>query len=222
MKNLDEVMQAISIGLIVAGFLLNTCRFLKAMELCRERLLFLNDAAGIIDEKFKKLLYKRIYFTMSKACSLISDNTNAIRYAEKLLVIYRESGERLEEYRLSRVLAERYFRQSKYAKVKRLSVKTLLIRKEIGDRKGEACCHGKLGAVYQSVGEYEKAIEHLEKSLSIQKETGNRNGEASSYANLGIVYHSVGEYDKAKVHLEKSLAIQKETGDRNGKRLLAF
>ena len=216
MKNLDEVMQAISIGLIVAGFLLNTCRFLKAMELCRECLLFLNDAAGIIDEKFKKLLYKRIYFIILKACSLISDNTNAIRYAEKLLVIYRESGERLEEYRLSRVLAERYFRQSKYVKVKQLSEKMILISKEIKVKNGEANCYVMLGAVYLRIGQYEKARDHLEKSLVIQKETGDRNGEANSHAYLGNVYRAVGEYEKARDHLEKSLAIQKETGDRNG------
>ena len=64
MKNLDEVRKVIIIGLIVAGFLLNTCRFLKAIELCRECLIFLKGLTGIIDEKFNKLLYKIIYFNM--------------------------------------------------------------------------------------------------------------------------------------------------------------
>ena len=36
MNNVDEVIQIISIGLIVAAFLLNTSRFVKAIELCND------------------------------------------------------------------------------------------------------------------------------------------------------------------------------------------
>lgn len=38
MNNLDEVVQVISVGLVVAGFLLNTNRLLKTIELCKESL----------------------------------------------------------------------------------------------------------------------------------------------------------------------------------------
>ena len=216
MKNLDEVMQVILIGLIFAGFLLITCRFLKAIELCKECLFFLNDTAGIIYEKFYKLFSKKIYFIIWKTSSLISDNTNAMDYAEKLLKICGETGERHEEYSLSKVLAERYFHQSKYAKAKQLSEKMLLISKEIGDRNKEANCYVILGAVYGNIGQYEKARDLHEKSLAIHKEIGDRNGQAVSYGNLGNVYQAVDEYEKARDHLEKSLAIQKEIGDRNG------
>ena len=216
MKNLDELMQAISISLIVAGFLLKTCRFLKAIELCRECLFFLKGTAGIIDEKYNKLFYKIIYFTMWKANTFISDNTNAMNYAEKLLETCRESGDRVEEYLLSKVLAEMYFRQNNYTKVKGLSEEMLLISKEIRDRNGEASAYVILGTVYGEIGQYEKAIDHLEKSLVINKEIGNRNREAAIYANLGSVYKSVREYEKARDHQEKSLAIHREIGDRNG------
>ena len=216
MYNVNEVIQVISIGLIVASILINTNRFLRAIELCKECLLILKEKAGIKDKKLSKLFYKRIYFTMWRACSVSSDNTNAIKYAEKLLQIYRESGERLEECKLSIELTGMYFHDSKHAQVKQLSEKALLISKEIGDSKLEACCYGNLGAVYQSVGEYEKAREHLEKSLAIQEEIEDRRGEAASYGYLGTVYTSVGEYEKAREHLEKSLVIHKEIGNRNG------
>ena len=94
MNNVDEVIQVISIGLIVAGFLLNTSRSLRAIELCKECLFILKDRADLKGKKLSKSLYKRIYFIMWKACSLISDNTNAIIYAEKLLQICGESDER--------------------------------------------------------------------------------------------------------------------------------
>ena len=216
MNNVDELIQVITIGLVVAGFLLNTNRYLKTIQLSKECLSILKDRAAIIDEKFTKSLYKRIYLTMWKACSILGDNTSAIRYAENILQIHRESGERLEECTLSVDLAGMFLLQSKYAQAKQLSEKALLISREIGYREAEACCYANLGAVYQSLGEYEKAREHLQKSLAIMKEIGDRNGEASCYRSLGSVYQSLGEYEKAREHLQKSLAIMKEIGDRNG------
>ena len=209
MNNMDEVLQAISIGLIVAYFLLNTNRVLKSIEICKECLAISKQKAGFKDDKLTKLLCKRVYLIMSKAYRAINDNTNAIKYA-------RESGEKLEEDKLCFNLGNMYFHQSKYTEARELYEKSLAIKKEIGDRNGEANCYVNLGAVYQSVGEYDKAREHLEKSLVINKEIGDRNGEASCYVNLGIVYESFGEYDKAREHLEKSLVINKEIGERNG------
>ena len=171
MSNTDEVIQVISIGLIVAGFLLNTNRYLKAIELCKECLFLVKDRPGAINKTFTKSFYKRIYFTMWKACSLIRDNTNAIKYAENILQIYHENGERLEECELSLELGEMYFHQCQYPEAIQLSEKALLISRKIGDREREADCHVSLGVVYQSVGEYEQAKGHLEMSLSIQKQT---------------------------------------------------
>ena len=203
MYNVDEFLQVISIGLIVTGFLLNTNRFLKSIELCKECLFILKERAGIKDEKLAKSFSVRIYFTMWKACRLISDDTNAIEYAKTVVNLFSELG-------------EMYFHEGKYQQAEILSKKALLISKEIGYRGGEACSYTNLGVVDESVGEYEKAKEHHEKSLAIQKEIGNRNGEATSFMNLGNVYQSVGEYEKAKEHLEKSLVIQREIGDRRG------
>ena len=66
MNNVDEVIQVISIGLIIAGFLLNTNRFLKAIELCKECLFILKDTAGLKDKKMSKSFFIWIYFTMHK------------------------------------------------------------------------------------------------------------------------------------------------------------
>jgi len=216
MNHADEIRVVISIGLLVASFLLNTSRYLTAIELCKECLFILKDRAAIIDEKRTKSFYKLIYFTMWEACSLISDNANAIKYTENILLIYRENGEKLEVCELSLKLAEMYFRQRKYPEAIQLSEKALLISREIGNRKREADCHVNLGGLYQLVGEYDKAREHFEKSLVILKEIGDRKGEATSYTNLGNVHQSIGEYKKAREYLEKSLVILKEIGDRQG------
>ena len=82
MNNLDEVIQVIKVGLIVAGFLLNSNRLLKSIELCKECLFILKDRGGMKDKKLSKSLYIRIYLITWKACNRIRDNTNATKYVE--------------------------------------------------------------------------------------------------------------------------------------------
>ena len=43
MNNITDILQAISIGLVVATFLLNTGRGLKAIDVCKECFIFLNN-----------------------------------------------------------------------------------------------------------------------------------------------------------------------------------
>ncbi|KAL9951652.1 hypothetical protein ACROYT_G044361 [Oculina patagonica] len=214
MNNIDEILLTIFIGVIVARFLINTGRVLKAIELYKE-CLFILDSTPLIKEA-KKLLYKGVYRTMLLAYGRIDDYTNIIKYTNKILPFVRECGNRLEEGRINMILATSYLRQSKYVEAKEHSEKALLNITEIGDKNGEACCYENLGTVYQSVGEYEKAKEYHMKALAIRKEIGDRNGEASSYGQLGTVFEFVGEYDKAKEYHERALAIKKEIGDRDG------
>ncbi|KAL9951467.1 hypothetical protein ACROYT_G044130 [Oculina patagonica] len=214
---MDEIIQTISIGLIVAHFLINTGRGLKAIELCKECLFILDNTPLTKEAKEFKLLYRRIYRTMLLAYWLFDDYPNATKHATRFLSIIRKCGtERLDECKITMVLAELYLCQSKYVEAKEHSEKALLISTEIGDKKGEASCYGNFGTVYQAFGEYEKAKEYHMKALAIRKEIGDRNAEASCYANLGTVFESVGEYRKAKEYLEKALMIKKEMGDRNG------
>ena len=215
MNNMGEVIQAISIGIIVANFLLNTCRVLKAIELYKECLIILDNKTPVKDEVIN-ILYQTIYFQTLEACCLINDCTSAIKYGRKLLVVYHKSGNKGMESQLSLKLAKLYQRQSKYFEAKALCEKALAINAEIGNRKVEASAYGNLGTVFESLGEYVKAKNYLEKALKITKALGDRDGEAISYSNLATVYQSLSEYDNAKKYLEKSLAIRKGIGDRKG------
>ncbi|XP_078352769.1 uncharacterized protein LOC144637579 [Oculina patagonica] len=215
MSNTDAVIQAISIGLIVASFLLYSCRVQKAIELCKECLFLLKNQV-VKEENITKLFYKVVYSKLLQAYCLMTDYTNATKYAKKLIHIHRECGERHKECWLSIGLATMYLSGRKYTEAKDLCEQALLICTAICDKNGEAYCYGILGKVYQSVGEYEKAREYHEKALALLKETGTKTDEASSCISLGAVYQAVGEYEKARLYLEEALAINKEIGDRNG------
>ncbi|KAL9960763.1 hypothetical protein ACROYT_G034263 [Oculina patagonica] len=216
MNNIKELMEAIAIALLVATFLLNTGRALKAIKLCKESLVFLNSEALSIKHQFGKLIYKRTYETMFTAYCLIHDNTNAITCGRKLLVIYCECGLTVQEGHLSIVLGQIYQSQNKYVKAKELNERAITIMREIGDKRGEATANGNLGTVFQSLGDYVKAKEYLEKALAINMEIGNRATEAANYGNLGTVFQSISDYVKAKEYIEKALAIYMEIGYREG------
>ncbi len=112
MDNIDEIIQAIAIGLAVAMFLINTGHAIKAIELCKESLVLVSAIAMRIEKQFGKFIYKRIYNTMFNAYCRIHDNTNAITYGSKLLNMFREHGVTVNEGRLSIALANIYWSQS--------------------------------------------------------------------------------------------------------------
>ena len=210
MNSTGKVIQAISIGLAVATFLLHTRRVNKAIELCKECHFLLKSKPHLRDEKLCKQFYEELLQTLC----FVGDYTIAIKYALKLLHIHREYGTRHEECWLSIKLAIMYFFQSKYVEAKELCERALAISKNIGDRNAEASCYGNLGTVYQTVGKYEKAREYHEKALAIRQEIGDRNGEASCHFNLATMFRLVREYHKAIQYNEKALAIFKDIGDR--------
>ncbi|XP_078367408.1 uncharacterized protein LOC144651303 isoform X1 [Oculina patagonica] len=216
MNDKEDVEQAICISLVVAYFLLNTGRALKAIEICKECLIFLHTKALKKENQYGKIFYGGIYNTMFSVYSVIPDYTNAIKYGRKLLVIYCDRGDTAEEGNITIKLANIYERLYQYAEARELYERAINIMKETGNRKRQAYAYGKVGNMSYRLGEYVKAKEHLRKRLKVTIEISDREGEATSYGNLGAVFISLGEYDKAKEYLEKALAIQIEIGDKEG------
>ena len=241
MNDLEEIIQAIYLGLLVATFLYMTGRARKAIELCKESLVLLHNKALEKDEQFSKCLYEAIYRVMLAAYLLIRDHSNAIAYGRKLLAIEQELaaiyeaqnkyveakelheraisilnkiGYRIEEAQACHRLAIFYRSLSKFAKAKAYHEKALAIFIDIGDRNGEGSCYANLGTVFLHLGDHAKANEYHEKALAIAIEIGERNGEESCYVNLGIMFSDLGNYAKAKEYHEKALAIAIEIGDR--------
>ncbi|KAL9967933.1 hypothetical protein ACROYT_G026246 [Oculina patagonica] len=191
MVNLENFCEAIfvAIGLVVARFLLNTGRCIKAIELCKECLILLTDVKEI-EEQYVKLLNAVFYKTMFDAYCLIGDYTNATKYGRELIVVFRDSGEPAKEGNFTLKLANIYKQQCKYVEAKELYERTINIMKETGERKREATAYGNLGNLFLSLGEYAKAQEYIEKALAIRMEIGDREGQASDYGNLGKCFFS--------------------------------
>ena len=213
MDNKDEIIWTITIGTLIARFLLNTSRVLQASELCQECLILLKNVA---DKKEFELAYAAINRVLFKACLLLNDKKTAIECGKKLLDCFSGLSLRAQEGEVLFQLAELYQLQSKFKDAKGLYNKALRIFIETGDKKGEAMCYVSLGAVFKCLSEYGKAEEYQRKALPITREIGEKRGEATCYGNLGTVCLSLGEYKKAEEHLNNALLINKEICDKQG------
>ena len=210
MNNIQEIIQTIWVGLVVAIFLSNTGRGLQATELCNECLILLKNLTLGEADKFTESFYRDIYEVIFNAFYVILGYTNTERYARKLLDMFHYAGI------LSIKLGRKYETQKRFLEAKKLYENAVNIMQTFRHKREEAVSYGSLGTVFHSLREYQKAKEYHEKALAITTEIGDRDGEGTSYGNLGTVLCSLGECQKAKEYHEKALAIAIETGDREG------
>ena len=217
MNNIDDISQVAQTILVVAEFLANTGRALKAIKLCKECLIFQkNDVPGNI-ELFGKLDMEGIItILLANIYKRQCKYAEAREYYHRAINIMKDTDDKRGEGYAYGQFGIVSYHLGEYDKARGCLEKALAINIEIGDKEGEAKDYGNLGTVFRSLGEYDKAREYHEKALAITKTIGDKEGESSSYENLGAVFHSVGEYDKAREYLEKALAITIEIGDRKG------
>ena len=192
MSDAAEILQSVQIGLNVVIFLLNTDRGPQATKLCNEC----------------SILLQNLDCGSHLVTTAISGNTNAERYAKKLLYTLHHAG------RLTIQLGDKYKAQRRFVEAKQLFHSALIIIQTIGLKKEEAMAHERLGTVCMSLCEMQKAKEHLEKAVTIAKKIGDTKLEGGINENLGNVFYSLGEYQKAKEYYEKALAIAIEIGDK--------
>ena len=91
----EAMITSMNIALLVALFLLNSDRIQKAIEICNECLILLNNSDQNSKDQFDSVLlhiYSDIYTVLYSAYRHISDFVNAERYGRKLHVFYSTFG----------------------------------------------------------------------------------------------------------------------------------
>ena len=216
MDKMSEILQTIQIGAVVATFLFNTGRIIKAVHIFNECLVLLSGKAleTIKEITTPHLIY--VYHKLFDGYTLMQDHTRAIECGKKLHVTLHNRGQKDKEGMILLKIANNYDQRSKYEEAIQFYEKALGIMIQAGNNRGVGICYGNLGTVFKSVGQYTKAEEYLHKALVISKEIGDKEGEASEYGNLGTVFLSVGQYTKAEEYLQNALVISKEIGYKEG------
>ena len=160
---------SVNIAFFVAVFLLNSDHIQKAIEICNECLILLNNTDQNRKDQFDSLrlqFYGAFYEVLFSAYRRISDYISAERHGKELLVLYSESGDLVKEGNVSIALADIVESLKKFANAKKLYEKAVKIKRQSGDKIGEANTCTRFGTMLYKLGEnLINAKEYLERHL---------------------------------------------------------
>jgi CHAT domain-containing protein len=140
----------------------------------------------------------------------------ALKYFEKSLPIFQQSGERAGEALVLNDMGPAYAEIGQKQKALEFLNQALAIWREIGSREGEALTLNDIGRVYRDLGQQQSAMDYYNQALPIWREVGNRNGEALALSDIGRAYADLGQPHKALDYASQALPIFRETGSRRG------
>ena len=97
MDNISEFLQSIHIGAVVATFLFNNGRIIKAVDIFNECLVLLNGKALETIKELTTPLVIYVYHKLLDGYTLMHDHTRAIECGKNLHVTLHNSGQKEEE-----------------------------------------------------------------------------------------------------------------------------
>ena len=213
---MNERLLAHMIVHLVSGYLLNTNRVQKSIELCNEHLFLLNKTELKNKTELVTSFKTSAYSFMFGGYTYVKDYGNAIKWGQKVLDSLPESGDRIHEARVMFSLVALNTVQRNHNEAKELCAKALGLAKKTGEKELEAVCYQAQAYHLKSLGEYVEAKEYLEKGIESAKAVGDWKEEASCYFSLADTCMCRCEYVKAEESFENALAILWENGDELG------
>ena len=233
MDNLDEILQVLVVGVAVALFLLQTCRYTKAIELFSECLVVLQKHSSKLKKKKLNEFRALIHCNLFRAFFLVGDYEKAINNGEKLFPLYEQIDDfegaagLLEKigdaYQLTGELVkakERYEKAFKlyvndFSKLPNMSVikqeerlnKMVAVATKTGNKEMEGVLLSQLGDLLLSLFQYAKAKDCFQRALSIWKGKGKRLEQGRTLNCLGKVCRKTEDYQQAHRHYEEAMEI---------------
>ena len=241
MDNVDEILQVLVVGVAVASFLLQTCRYAKAIELFSECLVVLQKNSSMLKKNKLNEFRALIHCHLFKVFFLVGDYEKAIHNGEKAFPLYEQIGdfagaagllekigdvygltgeqvkakERYEKalkFHLSLMLVSKFFDMSIVERRKLLN-KMLVLTTKTGYKEMEGALLSQLGDLWLSCFEYAKAKDCFQRALTIWKEKGKRIEQGRTLNCLGNVCRKTEEYQQAQRHYEEAMEIFQEVDE---------
>ena len=194
------------IALVVADFLFNTSRYLKAIDFYKEAQNLLNKS------KVDNLNSLRVALQLAQAYINIKEFQEALANYQQVLKISKEIGDRAAEATAYRGIVRAYGCTGQHIQQIFYQRKLLEIVKESGDKQEERGIYVSIARAYSALGKQDKYIEFENEALRICRKIGDKRGEGTVLRDLGSVHKVLGQYHKALSYLEKALEIQKDIG----------
>ena len=119
MDSISEILQTIHIGAVVATFLFNTGRIIKAVDIFNECLVLLNGKALKTIKELTTPFVIYVYHKLLDGYTLMYDHRRAIECGKKLHVTLHNCGQKEKEGIILLKLAHIYYQTSKIRGSKR-------------------------------------------------------------------------------------------------------
>lgn len=131
-----------------------------------------------------------------------------IELYEQVLVVARESGNRLAEGEALGNLGFAYLQLKQYPQSINHYEQQLVIAREWHDLWDERDALLNLGIAYGHLKQFQQAIECYERMLVIVRETGYRQEEGNALGSLGVFHAASGRYSQAIELLQQSVTVR--------------
>jgi CHAT domain-containing protein/Tfp pilus assembly protein PilF len=128
---------------------------------------------------------------------------------EKVLDLYRTSGDKIGEAIAVGLIGNCYKRLGDYSKALEMLNSALAMKRELHERLEEGRTLSHIGLVYWEQGLYPKAIEALKQSITIAREMNNVQLEAAALNNISLVYDEQGDYRHSLEQYQKALELHR-------------
>lgn len=138
----------------------------------------------------------------------IGNYAEAYEMALAASVLFRESGEKVNEAVMQNILGGIYDYLGDYDNRLKANLRSLQLRKEGGDEEGYVRSLNNTGDTYIKLGQYDKALELFYKGLAFIENRPRL--EAILLCNIGEVYMLTGKMEEAEKTISKSVEVGKK------------
>ena len=182
MDEADEILQVLFIGITLASVLLQTRRFIKAIELFSECLVLLKKHSFKLKKDKLNELFALLYDRLFNLYCLVGDYKNAIQSGEEALCLSRVSGDHGGEAVLLNKMGDVYLLIGENGKAKESFEKALAYYlNEVSRLQQEEHLKRTLATILCNLGEYSielfeftNAKDYFEQALAIWEEIGDK------------------------------------------------
>ncbi|XP_020601587.1 tetratricopeptide repeat protein 28-like, partial [Orbicella faveolata] len=228
MADVDEILQVLFVGIAVASILLQTRRFMKAIELLSECLVLLKKHSLKLKKDKLNELFALVYDRQFNLYCLVGDYKNAIQSGEEALCLFRENDDYGGEAVLLNKMGDVYLSIGENGKAKESfeKARTYYLNEVSRLQQGEhlkrtfATLLCNLGEYSIPLYEFTSAKDYFEQALAIWEEIGDRQGKERALSFLSELNYLVSDSKKAAQNEEQAIPVYQTGGSESGAGLL--
>lgn len=146
-------------------------------------------------------------YSMSYSSRILSDYTNALKYAFDSLEYYEKLSDGQGLSKSHNMLGIIYFYYGSYGDALENFMITLKLLKGVDNRHLECAVMNNIGELYREADDYDNAIAHFYLALSLAEEFDLLKNCAAIHINIGEIQYRYGKLDQAQEHFEKAYAL---------------